>query len=146
MCTTKYTNISIPSSCLFLFALCTMQISIMQIRISKTMVYWYECILKVHTSRFQQHIRTPLAMLYLTNSTFQKLCMLKPINQFELLDQKYGIHYFERQWKNQIIFHFKKSCSNSAFYYSKIIVDHTFFDFWFRLYAFAKDTTFCIMF
>ena len=29
---------------------------------------------------FQQHIRTPLLMLYLTNSTFQKHCMLKLIN------------------------------------------------------------------
>ena len=43
--------------------------------------------------RFQQHIRTPLAMLYLTNSTFQKHCILNPINQFELLDQHYGMHY-----------------------------------------------------
>ena len=48
-----------------------------------------------HFERFQQHIRSPLAMLYLTNSTFQKHCMLKPINRFELLDQKYGMHYLE---------------------------------------------------
>ena len=44
---------------------------------------------------FSLHICTPLAMLYLTNSTFQKHFMLKPINRFELLDQKYGMHYLE---------------------------------------------------
>ena len=36
-----------------------------------------------YLERFQQHIRTPLAMLYLTNSTFQKHSKLEPINRFE---------------------------------------------------------------
>ena len=36
-----------------------------------------------YLERFQQHIHTPLTMLYLTSSTFQKHCMLKLINRFE---------------------------------------------------------------
>ena len=43
------------------------------------------------------------------------------------------------------MFRFLKYWSNRTFYLSKIIVDHMFVEFWFRFYAFAKDTTFCMV-